>query len=126
MNCFSHSDVVALAICTHCGIGLCSKCMLRSNRAVACSDDCAAEIAAANNVAQFVERAMRLQNEAPRFIAGFLFVCGAGLIAFGAAFDDPELLLLTWGFGALFVLFGAAAYWVWRRHVRSRPTEHGA
>ena len=122
MNCFSHSDQVALAMCKHCGIGVCAKCMLRSNGATTCSDDCAAEIAVARDVARFVESAMRLQNEAPRFIAVFLFVCGGGLIAFGAAFDDAELLPLTWGFGALFILFGAAAYWVWRRHVRSRPT----
>src|SRR4051794_7519841 len=53
MKCFSHQSSDAIAICSHCGRGVCSGCIQPSTAArVVCSTDCAAALTRNNEALQ--------------------------------------------------------------------------
>jgi hypothetical protein len=45
MKCFNHRDREAIAICKHCGKGLCDECLIESHGTVSCAGPCAKQVA---------------------------------------------------------------------------------
>lgn len=101
MQCISHTDQPALAICMSCGSALCSTCIHRTvgNRIV-CSDTCAANLSALLNASQ--EGASRAARS-NRVTAWYLWLLGATLLGFG-------LFMIIgsgdWGFASYFLVLG--------------------
>lgn len=116
MKCHRHADRDAIAICKHCTKGVCAECAVDGAGGTACGDDCAREIAFARTVLRRTNPNIGLQREAPRFLAVFCFVVGAGFLAWGATQEDAGLRTLVLGVGAVFVLAAIGAYWLWRRY----------
>lgn len=116
MKCYRHRDQDAVAICGHCTKGLCAACVVEADGGTACGEECAREIACAHTVIRRSNPNIGLQREAPRFLAVFLLVLGAGFIVWGALQQSTALRVFVVGSGAVFVLGAVGAYWWWRHY----------
>ena len=119
MKCFNHPDVDATAICTHCGLAVCAKCITRSKsgRAV-CSTTCSAAL-------ERYEQAflsMHLKGLSGFRIIGYLTISSALVLAcFGfVALHDGiwPLAALCFAFTAIFVVIGAVVFRMVKRKER--------
>jgi hypothetical protein len=76
MKCFYHPETDALAICIHCGAGVCTNCARRSAaQRITCSDECAKALSETESV--LVN--LRLKTLGGHRLTGY-FCAGAGLV----------------------------------------------
>src|SRR5215510_1054102 len=119
MKCFKHDASDAVAVCAYCGRALCRDCIQPpSIGRVACSTDCAAELAANTKALQLL-----LDKSAQSAKASALYCYLTGGLSAGAAvaawFLLPSPFLIYFTAACAFVLFGAG-FWherVAKKHI---------
>jgi hypothetical protein len=108
MNCFTHRDTPAVAICKHCGKGLCGDCARESSSGVSCEGDCAARVLEGRAVSHwtYVERRRVIRR---RLLEAIVASAIGILLLVGAASTYPGNLggaIFLFLFGALFLGLG--------------------
>src|SRR6267378_1967660 len=106
MNCRTHTDRSALAVCMGCGIALCEACRTTSARGRSvCSEKCAELVNGADEALSMVAAKMLRTNKVN---AWFLWIAGTVFVITGIAFyrTMPGLSYFCFGLGAVFVLTG--------------------
>jgi hypothetical protein len=121
MKCFRHHPIDAVGICANCGRALCSDCIPTSTASrVACSSDCASELAANT-------RALRLllekSTQSARASAFYCYLTGglSAAAAVAAWFMLPSPFLIYFTGGCALALF-AAGFW----HGRVAGKDHSS
>jgi hypothetical protein len=110
MNCSTHQDAVASAICIYCGRALCSSCCVKSSsNRVVCSSECASALGSAEDAI----KSIRGKTTASARSCGY-FLLAAGIAFAGFAFvflrDSRfwQLATLLFTFAVVFVVSGIA------------------
>jgi hypothetical protein len=113
MKCFKHHPVDAVAVCANCGRALCADCVPSSSKGrVACSTDCAAELAANAKALQWlVEKSMQSARASSLYC--YLTSGLSAAAAVGAWFMLPSPFLIYFTAGCALALF-AAGFWYGR------------
>jgi hypothetical protein len=127
MECFHHVNVDALAVCRHCGRGICKECAREGAGGLTCSEECAAEAALAHRVAHEAGRLLAerdaVRAELPggvrRFLGALLFAVGIPVLVLGGV-DGRIALAIT---GALQASLGLALFLLPSRVERGERTE---
>jgi hypothetical protein len=78
MRCFYHRDTDAIAVCRHCGRGVCDACAAEVNKVSACRDRCEADVRALQIMVARSDTAFGTAARQLR-IAAFICVLFAGL-----------------------------------------------
>ena len=78
MRCYYHREADAVAMCRHCGRGLCDACAAEVNKVSACRDRCEADVAALQTMLARSDSAFGTAARQLR-IAAFICVLFAGL-----------------------------------------------
>ncbi len=111
MNCFTHQDTPAVAICRNCGKGLCGACALDSPAGVSCGGECAQWAEVLHLSVRRYKGAARQQSRST-WMSVFLFG-GVGIVMLmivaehlreSLPFDSTTQFLAL--LGALFLAFG--------------------
>jgi len=119
VNCFKHSTA-AVAICAHCGRGLCSDCIQSPTAPrVVCSNDCAVALLRA---AQAMQMILQRSAQSARASAFYCYVT-AGLSAAAAVvawfmLPSPFLILFTAGCALVLLISGL---WYGRAAQKQNP-----
>ena len=108
MKCFKHPLVDAVAVCAHCGRGLCGECSQKSNGLrMTCSGECAVALSRAESALASIEQQSRRSAQASAF---YCYLC-AGLSAAAAIvawflLPSPFLILFTAGCALVLLISG--------------------
>lgn len=119
MNCFTHSDEVAVGTCGACQRGVCRSCAVEVGFKLACRTRCEERVRMLVQVENLGIEALGQANRIAIFarkaylgLALFLVITGICLAAL--AIPHPELQWLTVT-GCVFLVFGLATFWAVRR-----------
>ena len=101
MKCFNHRELDAIAVCKHCGRGVCPTCATEVGTATACKGRCEADVAAINDLMMRGRTAYQKGSATHYKLAVF---CGLmGVIMGGFGFMVRSEGSPAWG---VFFLFG--------------------
>src|SRR5688572_177609 len=122
MKCFKHNPNDAVAVCANCGRALCPDCApSTSTGRIACSTDCARELAANTQALQLLVDQAALSAQASAF---YCYLTGglSAAAAVAAWFMLPSPFLIYFTAACALALFGAG-FWhgrVARKHTDAR------
>lgn len=114
MQCYQHQEKISVGLCKACQKAVCPICAKDTGRGLACSDTCASEVGAINEMNDRAKQIYGIGSKSKLPATGILFyfffalVClGVGLypLAYG---KSVEWFLVLVGFG--FLVFGTMAY----------------
>jgi hypothetical protein len=114
MKCFNHATAEAVAVCAHCGRGLCADCSrTQTSSRIACSAECASALSRADESFHQLEVITRQLRDSARASAFYCYVC-AGLSAAAAVvawFLLPSTFLILFTSGCAVVLLLAGIWY---------------
>src|SRR5262245_44408592 len=122
MKCFKHKANDAVAVCANCGRALCLHCIPSPSKdRVACSTDCAAELAAN---AKALQRLLEKSAQSAQASAFYCYLTGglSAAAAVAAWYMLPSPFLIYFTAACAFALF-AAGFWhgrVARKHTEGQ------
>lgn len=122
MNCHTHPDAAATAICKFCGKGICTACQVDTGAGFACSPACAEEVQLANRLAKHAQKLYSIDNDnrrkLPTQVYGLLlFALAFAGFAIYAVWDGERFMGTFFGvFGGVFALGAFIAWWKFREH----------
>ena len=108
MHCYQHSDQQAIGICNSCQKAVCPDCAKDTGRGLACSDECAVEVDAINQIIDRSKQIYGIGKKSNIPSTGILFHVFFSLVFIGLGtyplLDDrsPEWFPLIMGLGFLF------------------------
>jgi hypothetical protein len=108
VKCFNHTGADAIAVCSHCGKGLCVDCAREpANGRIVCSTACAEALARANRAMQMLFQQGR-RNAQASAIYCFLgaVLSGAGAIVAWYMLPSPFLIIFAGGCALVLLLSG--------------------
>ena len=101
MNCLNHPEQAAVAICTNCGMGICTSCAQRSkSEKFVCSLACGDKI---DTLMQTGQEAITRGARSRRLTGWYLLILGVGFVAWGSYSWATH----GWGAAAYFLVAGA-------------------
>jgi hypothetical protein len=116
MNCSTHQEAFASAICIYCGRGLCSTCCIKSSSdRIVCSSECAAALGSAEDAIKSI-RGKTITGA--RSTGYLLLAAGIAFAGFAFVFLRDGIWQLTaflFTTGAVFVVSGIAFMRIARR-----------
>lgn len=113
MRCYTHSSKDAVAVCKHCGKGVCTDCGQDTGHGVACSRDCAHDIDQVRLLASRLRQAygVGIKPPLPASVPTYFFF---GLIllltGFYIYFNDGRFDILIIAMAAVFFVMAIGSY----------------
>jgi hypothetical protein len=113
LNCFSHPDQSAVAICKNCGKAVCVACADDTGQGVACSSTCAADLLQRYQLEQRLKQNFGVGRNPPMpaVISTYTFF---GLILLGVglylSYTRPGIDFLTLAMSAVFFVMAGASF----------------
>lgn len=113
MNCYNHTETVALGICKHCNKGICRDCLTDLGDGLACTATCVDEVQRVNDLIKRNLNATKNSNRNYNVTA--FFYAGLGVLFLVSSFlilsrIDPILVTM----GLFFI--GYAAYLIYSKN----------
>ena len=105
MNCFTHTDRVALGICRACSKGLCKECAVDLTHSISCKGACAEKAAVLHRQVQQSSVVLSTQSK-NRYIMPVFFIF-MGLMMMYFARDEHTFFSFGPMVGLVFIVFGA-------------------
>lgn len=104
MNCFNHTDRVAIGICKSCGKGLCPDCAAQRANGLACKDSCEARVDLLNRIIDINDQTLAAARYQSRSVGIVATIMGVVMIGFAGVLSVSP----GWGFNAFLMgCFGA-------------------
>lgn len=114
MECFAHPNAAAIAVCKHCGKGVCRACATDIGVAVVCSEACAKEAPEYDEMMQRSKKVYGIGLKTKAIPSGIIVwgTAGVGFFAFGVynSLTPNPVDWLSLGMGVIFVGFAVFAY----------------
>lgn len=118
MNCYRHSEIVAVGICKNCFKAVCKDCCEDVGNGLACKDTCVKEVAEYNEMTSRAKHIYGISGKSllPSANVTIFGLFALGLWGFGiyvyqkrGYIDYPEYLLF--GMGVIFAIAALITYW---------------
>ncbi|MBI1750336.1 MAG: hypothetical protein HY234_00610 [Acidobacteria bacterium] len=111
MKCFNHRDQDAIAICKHCGKGLCQQCVVETAGGASCRGNCEENVAALHLLLLRGKKVYQKTSKAQLRTGIFIVVMGSAFLVFGVLEEIPPLKIGLCTMGTIFIIWGV---FVWR------------
>jgi hypothetical protein len=113
LNCFSHQDQPAVAVCKNCGKAVCASCCDDTGQGIACSETCVTELQQHYLLEQRLKQSFGIGRKPP-MPATVLTYAMFGVILLGVAvylsYSRPGIDVLTFSMSAVFFVMAGASY----------------
>lgn len=111
MRCFNHPDSEAVAICKHCGRGICRDCVIDTGCGLACSPACEEEVKSVHVMISRSKKMYPIAAKNQSRTAIWLVLTAALFIALGLLIrDDFRFTAFFIGMGVVMLLGSAFAF----------------
>jgi hypothetical protein len=114
MNCYSHTESIAIGICKSCNKAVCKDCAIDTGLGLACAEECVKEVNDYNLTMKKAKQLYGLGEGGQKIPTGILLFWAIGAIIFGTgvyryiAYEKLDFISLL--MGGVFLILGYVGY----------------